>query len=45
MSHLPSLDDYDTQGVRPTEAAFWDDDVRYAVDDRDSHLLADFDCE
>ncbi|MFD4699817.1 hypothetical protein [Streptomyces niveus] len=31
---LPSLDDYDVQGVRETEAAFWGDEVRYAVEAR-----------
>ncbi|MFF1417578.1 hypothetical protein [Streptomyces sp. NPDC058280] len=32
-SRLPSLDDYDVQGIRPSEAAWWPDDIRYAVDD------------
>ncbi|MEV4939615.1 hypothetical protein [Streptomyces zaomyceticus] len=32
MSRLPSLDDYDVQGVRPAEAALWGDDVRYGVE-------------
>ncbi|MFE5828689.1 hypothetical protein ACFQ8W_00210 [Streptomyces sp. NPDC056508] len=30
--NLPSLDDYDVQGVRETEAALWGDDVRLAVE-------------
>jgi hypothetical protein len=34
MNRLPSLDDYDVQGVRPDEAAFWGDDVMYAVEAR-----------
>lgn len=29
---LPSLDDYDVAGVRPAEAAWWGDEVRYAVE-------------
>ncbi|WP_329168366.1 hypothetical protein OG709_30100 [Streptomyces sp. NBC_01267] len=32
MTSLPSLDDYDVQGVRPAEAALWGDDVRYSVE-------------
>ncbi|MGW0468282.1 hypothetical protein ACWDX6_23905 [Streptomyces sp. NPDC003027] len=32
MSRLPSLDDYDVQGVRSAEAAMWGDDVRYGVE-------------
>lgn len=32
MNRLPSLDDYDVQGVRPDEAALWGDDVMYAVE-------------
>lgn len=32
MNRLPSLDDYDVQGVRASEAALWGDDVRYAVE-------------
>ncbi|MET7939691.1 hypothetical protein [Streptomyces sp. NPDC005302] len=32
MNRLPSLDDYDVQGVRPDEAALWGDDIRYAVE-------------
>ncbi|MEU3285628.1 hypothetical protein [Streptomyces longwoodensis] len=32
MNRLPSLDDYDVQGVRPDEAALWGDDVTYAVE-------------
>jgi hypothetical protein len=43
MTRLPSLDDYDVQGVRPDEAALWDDDVRYAVEARsDSPALDGF---
>ncbi|MET9126951.1 hypothetical protein [Streptomyces sp. NPDC004528] len=34
MTRLPSLDDYDLQGVRPDEAALWGDDVMYAVEAR-----------
>lgn len=34
MNRLPSLDDYDVQGVRPDEAALWGDDVLYAVEAR-----------
>ncbi|MFI9123829.1 hypothetical protein ACIGW0_31310 [Streptomyces bikiniensis] len=30
--NLPSLDDYDVQGVRETEAALWGDDVRLSVE-------------
>ncbi|MEV7425208.1 hypothetical protein [Streptomyces sp. NPDC091212] len=33
MSRLPSLDEYDVQGIRPTEAALWGDDIRYAVEE------------
>lgn len=33
MNRLPSLDEYDVQGVRSTEAAFWGDDVRYALEE------------
>lgn len=33
MTRLPSLDAYDVQGVRPSEAALWGDDVRYAVEE------------
>ncbi|MFD6361236.1 hypothetical protein ACFWFX_15465 [Streptomyces roseolus] len=32
MTRLPSLDDYDVQGVRTSDAAMWDDDVRYAAE-------------
>jgi hypothetical protein len=43
MSRLPSLDDYDVQGVRPTEAAMWPDEVRYAVEAlEDADPLAGF---
>ncbi|MDX2575944.1 hypothetical protein PV332_10670 [Streptomyces scabiei] len=34
MNRLPSLDDYDVQGVRPDEAALWGGDVLYAVEAR-----------
>jgi hypothetical protein len=34
MKRLPSLDDYDLQGVRPEEAALWGDDVMHAVEAR-----------
>ncbi|WP_425837456.1 hypothetical protein [Streptomyces fractus] len=34
MNRLPSLDDYDVQGVRPEEAALWGDDVMWAVESR-----------
>lgn len=34
MTRLPSLDDYDVQGVRPDEAALWGDDVMYLVESR-----------
>lgn len=46
MTRLPSLDDYDLQGVRTAEAAMWGDDVRYAVETlQDAELLdATFDC-
>jgi hypothetical protein len=39
MNRLPSLDDYDLQGVRPDEAALWGDDIRYAVEERSDSLL------
>ncbi|MEV0444052.1 hypothetical protein AB0I84_18795 [Streptomyces spectabilis] len=46
MTRLPSLDDYDVQGVRPDEAALWGDDVRWAVealsDDFPAGLLSSF---
>ncbi|MFF1625616.1 hypothetical protein [Streptomyces sp. NPDC058272] len=43
MKRLPSLDDYDVQDVRPDEAAFWGDDVMYAVEARsDSPSLEGF---
>jgi hypothetical protein len=32
MNRLPSLDDYDVQGVRPDEAALWGDEVMYALE-------------
>lgn len=41
MTRLPSLDDYDVQGVRPEEAALWGDEIRYAVEARSDS--ADFD--
>ncbi|WP_405620325.1 hypothetical protein [Streptomyces sp. NBC_00076] len=34
MNRLPSLDEYDVQGVRHDEAAFWGDEVMYAVEAR-----------
>lgn len=47
MNRLPSLDDYDVQGVRPTEAAMWGDDVRYAVETLHGAELLDvaLDCD
>ena len=43
MNRLPSLDDYDLQGVRPDEAALWGDDVLYAVEARsDSNTFDGF---
>jgi hypothetical protein len=41
MNRLPSLDDYDVQGVRPDEAALWGDDVLYAVEARTDLSSAD----
>jgi hypothetical protein len=41
MNRLPSLDDYDVQGVRPDEAALWGDDVLYAVEARSDSTPAD----
>lgn len=41
MNRLPSLDDYDVQGIRPDEAALWGDDIRYAVEDRSDSPLSD----
>lgn len=41
MNRLPSLDDYDVQGVRPEEAALWGDDVLYAVESRIDSAPAD----
>ncbi|MFJ3248372.1 hypothetical protein [Streptomyces sp. NPDC086782] len=38
MNRLPSLDDYDVQGVRPDEAALWGDDVLYAVEARSDSM-------
>ncbi|MCQ6554743.1 hypothetical protein NPS70_16280 [Streptomyces sp. C10-9-1] len=32
MARCPSLDEYDVQGVRTTEAVLWGDDVRNAVE-------------
>ncbi|MFB7823825.1 hypothetical protein [Streptomyces hydrogenans] len=32
MNRLPSLDEYDVQGLRSADAAMWDDDVRYAAE-------------
>jgi hypothetical protein len=34
MTRLPSLDEYDVQGVRPEEAALWGGDVMLAVEAR-----------
>lgn len=46
MNRLPSLDDYDVQGVRLDEAALWGDDIRYAVEARsDSTDLDGFSVE
>lgn len=45
MNRLPSLDDYDVQGVRPDEAAFWGDDVMYAVEARSDSPLDGFSVE
>ncbi|WP_198550250.1 hypothetical protein [Streptomyces silvensis] len=39
MSRLPSLDDYDVQGVRPDEAAFWGGDVRWSVEERSDEAV------
>lgn len=41
MNRLPSLDDYDLQGVRLDEAALWGDDVRYAVETRNDSTPMD----
>ncbi|MBT2412690.1 hypothetical protein J7I94_19345 [Streptomyces sp. ISL-12] len=41
MNRLPSLDDYDLQGVRPDEAALWGDDVLYAVESRSDGAMPD----
>ncbi|MEU3986129.1 hypothetical protein AB0F77_39735 [Streptomyces sp. NPDC026672] len=41
MTRLPSLDDYDVQGVRPDEAALWGDDVLYAVEARSDDPMYD----
>lgn len=46
MNRLPSLDDYDVQGVHLDEAALWGDDIRYAVEARnDSMPLEGFSVE
>jgi hypothetical protein len=46
MNRLPSLDDYDVQGVRPDEAALWGDDVMYALEAlNDSTALEGFSIE
>ncbi|MDH6625782.1 hypothetical protein M2271_003593 [Streptomyces sp. LBL] len=46
MHRLPSLDEYDVQGVRPDEAAYWGDEVMYAVEARnDSAPLEGFSIE
>lgn len=38
---LPSLDDYDLQGVRPEEAALWGTDVLSAVEALEDSRLYD----
>lgn len=43
MTRLPSLDDYDVQGVRPDEAALWGDDIRYAVEARSDAPADEYD--
>ncbi|MFJ3084428.1 hypothetical protein ACIPJG_32390 [Streptomyces halstedii] len=46
MNRIPSLDDYDLQGVRPEEAALWGGDVLLAVESRaDGDLLDGFDID
>lgn len=43
MNRIPSLDDYDVQGVRPEEAALWGGDVLLAVEARaDGDLMDGF---
>ncbi|WP_202546298.1 hypothetical protein [Streptomyces sp. SID2119] len=41
MTRIPSLDDYDLQGVRPEEAALWGGDVLLAVEARADGDLMD----
>lgn len=41
MKRLPSLDDYDVQGIRADEAALWGDDVRYSVEALTDSVPAD----
>ncbi|WP_327379395.1 hypothetical protein [Streptomyces sp. NBC_01212] len=41
MNRIPSLDDYDVQGVRPDEAALWGGDVLLAVESRTDGDLMD----
>ncbi|MGW6638518.1 hypothetical protein [Streptomyces cyaneofuscatus] len=41
MARIPSLDDYDLQGVRPEEAALWGGDVLLAVESRTDGDLMD----
>jgi hypothetical protein len=41
MKRLPSLDDYDVDGVRLDEAALWGDDIRYAVEARNDSMPLD----
>ncbi|HLL34168.1 MAG TPA: hypothetical protein VK545_09815 [Streptomyces sp.] len=42
MNRLPSLDDYDVQGVRPDEAALWGDEVLWSVEARSDAPLDGF---
>jgi hypothetical protein len=39
--NLPSLDDYDVQGLRLEEAALWGDDIRYTVEARNDGMALD----
>lgn len=41
MNRLPSLDEYDVQGVAFDEAALWGDDIRYAVEARSDGQVPD----
>ncbi|WP_369147100.1 hypothetical protein [Streptomyces sp. R44] len=47
MNRLPSLDEYDVQGVRTAEAALWGDDIRNAVETLQDAELLDYalDCD